>query len=61
VKGISLGSALFLGKATGDMLEKKFIGTTCKGSGEINCEIKNGLEKNHKKRAGRSTGMRNRA
>jgi len=45
VKGISLGSALFLGKATGDMLEKKFIGTTCKGSGEINYEIKNGLEK----------------
>jgi hypothetical protein len=39
VKGISLGSALFLGKATGDMLERKFIGTACKGSREINCEI----------------------
>ena len=45
MKGISLGSALFLGKATGDMLERKFIGTACKGSGEINCEIENGLEK----------------
>jgi hypothetical protein len=45
VKGISLGSALFFGKATGDMLERKFIGTACKGSREINYEIENGLEK----------------
>jgi len=34
-----------LGKANGDMLERKFIGTSCKGSGEINCEIENGSEK----------------
>jgi hypothetical protein len=34
-----------LGKANGDMLERKFIGTSCKGSEEINCEIENGSEK----------------
>jgi hypothetical protein len=34
-----------LGKANRDMLERKFIGTSCKGSGEINYEIENGLEK----------------
>ena len=47
-----------MGKANGDMLERKFIETSCKGSGEINCEIENGSEKTHEKRVGRSTGMK---